>query len=370
MKKKKKSGTKILIILLILVIIVAGGILAYKIYTGKDDSDVLSIADNIFTPPAEKKEVQIFKGNDRPIAVMIDNHIDAMPQAGLNSAYLVYEFIVEGGETRLMELFKGVNLDKIGPIRSSRHYYLDYALENDAIYVHFGWSPQAKDDITKLGVNNINGIFESATSFKRSTDKQHSYLHSVTTTTDTIKQIAERKGYRTTSEQKSVLNYVGEEVNLDSDIEATKITIPYSTSNTVTYEYDEVTKRYTRYSRNVKQIDWATGETVTVKNIIVYNCYNWTLNDGENKGRQSLDNVKTLEGYYITNGKAIKITAEKTARNTQTVYKDLNGNEIEVNDGNTFIQICPRDSKVVIEPGEPKVEETVTNETITGNEIN
>ena len=42
------------------------------------------------------------------------------------------------------------------------------------------------------------------------------------------------------------------------------------------------------------------------------------------------------------------------------MYKDLEGNEIEVNDGNTFIQICPLDSKVKIEPGKPE-STTATN---------
>ena len=141
--------------------------------------------------------------------------------------------------------------------------------------------------------------------------------------------------------------------------------IPYSDYNTVSYEYDGVTKRYTRYSRNTKQTDWTTGETVTTKNIIVVKCRNWTLNDGSNAGRQSIDNIKTLEGYYITNGKAIQITAEKNSRSGQTVYRDLLGNEIDVNDGNTFIQICPIDSKVKIEPGVPD-ETTAT----IGNTIN
>ena len=53
-----------------------------------------------------------------------------------------------------------------------------------------------------------------------------------------------------------------------------------------------------------------------------------------------MDNVDTLDGYYITNGKAIEITCEKKSRSGQTVYKDMEGNEIEVNDGKTFIQIC------------------------------
>jgi hypothetical protein len=275
---------------------------------------------------------------------MIDNHNLAWPQAGLNKAYLVYEIIVEGGETRLMALFKGVSLDKIGPVRSSRHYFLDYALENDAIYVHFGWSPQAQSDITKLGVNNINGLTESSTSFWRVKDKYAP--HNAVTSTEKILEIANRKGYSTTSTKDSVLNYVADDVNLENGTTAQTVTIPYSSSNTVKYEYDETTSRYVRYSRGTKQVDWDTEETVTVKNIIVVKCKNTTLNDGTDKGRQTLDNIQTLNGYYITNGKAIEITAEKTSRSSQTVYRDLEGNEIEVNDGNTFIQICPIDSEI------------------------
>ena len=363
---KGSIGVKVLVGILILLIIVAGILLGMKVVKDKEQQGENQTGEtnteNGGTTVVEVKEPKIFKGNDRPIAVMIDNHKGAMPQAGLNDAYLVYEIIVEGGESRLMALFKGANLDKIGPVRSSRHYFLDYALENDAIYVHFGWSPQAQSDITKLGVNNINGISESSTSFWRTKDKYAP--HNVATSTEKILSIAQRKGYSTTSTKESVLNYVADEFNLEGDMEATKVTIPYSTSNTVEYEYDSTTKRYTRYSRDTKQVDWTTGETVTTKNIIVVKCENWTLNDGTNKGRQTLDNVKALSGYYITNGKAIEITAEKSSRAGQTVYKDLEGNEIEVNDGNTFIQICPIDSKVKIEPGKPEVVETtnVVNE--------
>ena len=360
----KSVGIKILITILIIAILVAGGLLVVKILndnnisvgqilTGKNE-------ENEETKVVEIKEPQIFKGTQRPIAVMIDNHKDAMPQANLSKAYMVYEIIVEGGETRLMALYKGQDLDKIGPVRSSRHYFLDYALENDAIYVHFGWSPQAKSDITKLGVNNINGIFyesrKSDSAFWRVKDK--SSPHNAVTNTSKILSIANSLNYRVTSSQKSVLNYVADDVELESNIIANTVTIPYSDSNTVKYEYDEENKNYIRYSRNKEQVDWDTKETVTTKNIIITFCKNTTLNDGENKGRQTLDNVKTLNGYYITNGKAIEITCEKTTRSGQTVYKDLDGKEIDVSDGNTFVQICPIDSKVTFEPGDTSIVET------------
>ena len=349
----KSNGVKILLILLVLVILVAGGLLIAKYL--QDGNLIIVNAQKDVTNTEEEskvveiKEPQIFKGTDRPIAVMIDNHKAAMPQANLDKAYIVYEIIVEGGETRLMALYKGQDLDKIGPVRSSRHYFLDYALENDAIYVHFGWSPQAKNDITKLGVDNINGISESSTSFWRVSDKYAP--HNAVTSTEKILQIAKRKEYRTTSKEKSVLNYVVDPVELKSDIDAQEVTIPYSTSNTVTYEYDKDQKRYIRYSRGTKQVDWDTKETVTTKNIIVVKAKNTTLDDGENKGRQTLDNVKTLNGYYITEGKAIEITAEKTTRSGKTIYKNANGDEIEVNDGNTFIQICPLDSDITFTSG-------------------
>ena len=272
---------------------------------------------------------------------------NARPQAGLNDAYMVYEIIVEGQQTRLMALFKGANLDKIGPVRSSRHYFLDYALENDAIYVHYGWSQKAKSDISSLGVNNINGISESSSSFWRVKDK--SAPHNVVTSTKKILEIAKRKGYSTTSNKESVLNYTAEEVNLEDGVSATNIKLPYSKSYSVSYKYDSETKKYTRYYNKTLQKDWKTKETVQTKNIIVTFAKNSLLNDGSGKDRQNLSNIGILDGYYITNGKAIKIKCTKTSRTAQTVYKDLEGNEIKVNDGNTFVQIVPLTSKVIIE---------------------
>ena len=372
------KGTTLLIVILSILVIVAGGMLIYKIINEKEESENVVADDNVDINEdkddkelvVEEKKPQIFNGNDRPIAVMIDNHSGAWPQANLNKAYLVYEIIVEGGETRLMAVFKGQDLEKIGPIRSSRHYFLDYALENDAIYVHHGWSPQAQSDISTLNVNNINGIQESSNDFWRVKDKQSP--HNMFTSTASILKIAERKGYAITSNKKSVLNYVARDVNLkekydntdktkesvsttsneESDnevIEANKIVIPHSTLQTVEYDYDENSKTYIRYARGKVQTDYITGENIQTKNIIITMCDNYTLDDSENKGRQGLKNIGTFDGYYITDGYAIPIKCVKESRTAQTQYKDLKGNIIEVSDGNTFINICPQNAKIEIE---------------------
>ena len=302
--------------------------------------------------PAEP-EIKIFSGNARPVSFMIDNNKNAQPQASLNKAYMVYEIIVEGGESRLMAIFKGVTADVVGPIRSARHYFLDYGMENDVIYAHLGMSPQAEAGFEQFGIDHVNGQIYDTGKARTSTSlywraKHKKAPHNAYTNTESILKIAQDKGWRTTSDKESVLNYVAEEVILDSEdaINVASVKIPYAKGHTVEYKYDAETQRYTRYSKGKKMSDETTGEDVTTKNIIITFAENYTLNDGENKGRQDVITVGALDGYYITNGKAIKIKCVKESREDQTVYTNLNGEEIKVNDGNTWVNVCPIDANV------------------------
>ncbi len=344
--KNGQAGTSVLVVILVILIIVAGSILAYKIIKDKQNQET-TVAEEVVKPKEEEKTIQIFQGNERPIAVMIDNHNGAWPQAGLQKAYMIYEIIVEGGETRLMALFKGAEAEKIGPVRSARHYFIDYAMENDAIYVHFGESPQASSDIKKYSVNEIDGITEDGTTFWRVKDK--AAPHNAVTSTAKLIESAKNKKYKMTSNKESILNYVTEEVNLEEAEQATSITIPHSDLQTVKYEYNAESKVYERQARGKTQTDWDTGSAITTKNILITFCDNYTLSDTEKKGRQGLKNIGTFDGYYITNGKAMPIKCIKEARDEQTKYQDLAGNEIKINDGNTFVNICPTTAQVVIE---------------------
>lgn len=353
---------KVIIAIAVIVVIAIIAAVAYNLlHTSSEEveaeqEETETVAEEI-VEEEEEPEIEIFSGDERPIAVMIDNNVNAQPQASIMKAYVVYEIIVEGNETRLMAIFKGADDDTLlGPIRSVRHYFLDYMMENDAVCAHLGQSPQAESDISIYDIDDINGqiydtgVARTSTSlFWRVSSK--SAPHNAYTSIGSLKQIMETKGYATTSTKDSVLNYVADEVTLDNDtdITANTVTIPYASSHKVKYVYDEETGRYTRYSKGALQTDETTGENITTKNIIVTFIYNYTLDDGEDKGRQDLDNVGTADGYYITNGKARKIYCKKDSRTAQTVYMDVYGNEIDVNDGNTFINIVPIDADVTFE---------------------
>ena len=368
MDKKMKLYIAIVVVIILALVAILGVKIFYKNQKGEDiwleqeekeESEEPTELEEEKPVTESKKESQIFHGNDRPIAFMIDNNVHAQPHANLNKTYLVYEIIVEGGETRLMALFKGVDVSKedvtVGPIRSARHYFIDYALENDAIYAHLGQSPQAESYIQNFNVADINGQIYDTGKARSSTslywrEKSKKAPHNAYTSIKSILEICKKKKYTTTSTKKSLLKYASNEVNLGENARvANSVNIPYGTNHVVKYVYDEASGRYTRYSKGKKQTDEATGQDITTKNILISFIKNTTLDDGEDKGRQDLDNFKTVDGYYITNGKAIKITCQKQFVGGQTKYVDNQGKEIEVNDGNTWINICPIDANVTFE---------------------
>ncbi len=167
------------------------------------------VEENIEEPEVDETADPFYQkvmAKERPIAVMIDNDADYKgPQAGLENAYMIYEIVVEGGNTRMMALYKEGFFGeenptdmRIGPVRSSRHYFLDFALENDAIYAHCGFSPKAQAEIASRGVNNINGIYESAP-FERYSEYNNSW-HNLYTSFDKLDSAADSHEYRRTTE--------------------------------------------------------------------------------------------------------------------------------------------------------------------------
>lgn len=296
-----------------------------------------------------KPKVKIIdeNSNSRPIAVSINNNHDAYPHAGLQEAYLCYELIAEGGITRILAFYKDKNIEKIGSVRSTRHYFLDYIMENDAIFVHYGQSPQALNDLEEYNIDNINGM-KDVKAFYRDKNANKIYEHTAFTKMSLINNEISNKKYRTTSEE-MLLKYSPIKVDYESDesvIAASSVSIEYSNYTTTKYVYDSENMVYKLYIDGKEHIDAVSKEQYTVKNIITYQVKNTSI---DTKGRQNLENIGSGEGYYITNGKAIKIKWEKKSRESKTKYTDINGNELIMNDGNTWIHIQPTSKKLKIE---------------------
>ncbi|MDD4407823.1 MAG: DUF3048 domain-containing protein [Bacilli bacterium] len=353
MKKKKKKKNKININkkanyilggIFLLILIFIG--IYYFIYN-KKPLDV-----NVEKEPKtveKEKSLQIvdLDSKTRPYAVMINNIGVARPlQSGLQDAYIMYEIIVEGGLTRYLALFIDKDIERIGSIRSARHYYLDYALENDAFYVHHGQSPQAQAQFSTLGVDRIE-VGDTKTGWR---DKKLKVASEHTLFTSTEKLAKGIGSKRTERKKELLLDYSIEEINLDKYNDAkiaNNVDIQYSNHVKSSYVYDSISKNYKRFVNGKKHIDYVTEKQYSFKNIITYQVKNYSIK-GDSSGRQDLNNIGEGTGYYITNGYAVPITWSKSSRSSQTVYKYQNGEEIIVNDGNTFIQIQPLNKSLII----------------------
>ena len=346
--KNKKIKKEYLLIIIVLVVVALLGTLIYLTTSKKNKNN--SENDNLTTTTTttvKKLNIVNEESKSRPYAIMINNVEGARRlQSGLQDAYMVYELMVEGGITRYLALFLDQTTERIGSIRSARHYYLDYALENDAIYVHHGYSPQAREDWSKLGVDRIE-VNESTTGWR---DKSASKTYEFTLFTN-IEKLGKGIGSKRTERNKDLLlNYSVDNIDIsqmEGAIPANKVDIKYSNNTTTNYKYDTDNNIYLRSVNNKSQNDYVTGKQLTVKNIIVYKV-KYSNIQGDDKGRQTIDNVGNGTGYYISNGYAVPITWKKDSRSSATIYKYNNGKEIQVNDGNTFIQIMPDNQTLAI----------------------
>ena len=337
---------KRLLILLMCVLIVFGGCSAKETAVISDGEEVIEI--NESEEIVENDFYKMATSPKRPIAVMIDNDSEASrPQIGLEDAYLVYEIIVEGGASRIMALFKNYRLEKVGPVRSARHYFLDYALENGAIYTHAGWSPQAQRDIGVYDVDNINGLIGNDTNnFWRDSTYDNTWHNLYTSTAKLSEYARSKKDYKMKASEGPVSFLKEDKVTGDTD--CTKLSFAYSQMYRVGFTYNPETAMYERIINGKPHLS-QTGKAFPAKNIIIYDVPNYTLNDGQNKGRQDLQNTGEGEGWYVSMGKAEKITCSKKSRTSKTLYKRADGTELEVNPGVTYIQIVPKGNAVNME---------------------
>ncbi len=150
------SKHKILLIILLIISILTG---CKKEDIKEPANNHMDFSDPLIVEKGEENTEIIIKGipsplsgiyadeekiNRRVVAVMFDNHPKARWQAGLKDAEIVYEFPVEAPYTRYLGLFLINDPESIGPIRSSRPYFVTKVLEYDAVYVRVGGSEQAK----------------------------------------------------------------------------------------------------------------------------------------------------------------------------------------------------------------------------------
>lgn len=282
----------------------------------------------------------------RPLAVMIGNTADALPQYGISSADVIYEVPVEGSYTRLMAIFQDYSgLEKIGSIRSCRHYFIYFAKEFDALYTHYGQAVYAEPILAQEDVHNLSGMDSSIESLMFYRDTNRKQPHNAFISEEGINKGIEKKGYRTELSEDYKGHYQFAEDGTEEELkdgEDAFVVSPGYFVNKPWFVYNKEDKLYYRYEFKDKQIDAATEEQLKFKNILVQYC-DWSYKD-EN-GYLDINTTSGGDGIYITNGKMKKVTWTKANENSPARYFDADGEEISINQGKTWVCVVRKDYK-------------------------
>jgi hypothetical protein len=283
---------------------------------------------------------------------MVDDLGPARPQSGFSSASVVWQAPAEGGIPRYMMIFQENIPTDVGPVRSSRYYYIAWAAEWRAVYAHAGGSPQALQTLRQKGNGQLvynADEFRWARSFWRV--KNRYPPHNLYTDGAHLRRLA--------TSLKAKDGPLTPVWKFGPDLlemyrprgGAIQVSYPY---NQITYKYDWLSNSYARgVTGEKKQRDGATGARVMPKNVVVMLMKFGPLNDGSKKHRLEAEVVGKGTAWIATNGTTIKGTWRKDSLTKPTQFFDANGKQVTLTVGQTFVQVLQTGSKVTIVPGGP-----------------
>jgi hypothetical protein len=340
------------------VLLVSGGALAYSVVRhskpkmAPSASAVLPSPSPSATPvPTPLTKASPLTGElidpalaNRPISgVMIENlYPDARPQSGLSQAGVVYEALAEGGITRFLALFGDGQPASIGPVRSLRPYYIDWALEFGASLSHAGGSSDALNLVGPLGVLDLNALIIGAPTYYRTSDRYAP--HNLYTSSALLDATNARHGYT------AVPTFSLSPRQADAPLATPThplINISFSSNAyAVSYHYVAATNNYSRYLGGIPHIDRGTAQPIMVKNIIIERLpvtYTPAPHDSQ------YINMPTVGSGQVTvlrDGTAIEGTWSKSSHNARTQLTDTSDKPIPLDLGNTWYEIVPTGNAV------------------------
>ena len=275
-----------------------------------------------------------------PVAIMIENAADAWPLSGLNKANLVIEAITEASIPRFVAIYaNNEKIEKIGPVRSARPYYLDWIEPFQPVYMHVGGSPESLNLLRQGAYDliNLDQFFHYQYYWR---DNKWRYApHNVYTSSELIQQVLEDKELTTPAD------YQMWKYKKDKDLEqrpeqVQDITVLYTNDYyRVDWQYNREENNYIRYQYNKIQ-QMSDGEWIKAKNIIVQ-VNNMIVLDSV--GRKRITTIGEGKAWVFRDGQTIEGKWVKEAKEKRTIYYDNNNNEIVFNGGMTWIEIIPNE---------------------------
>ncbi|MEA3463704.1 MAG: DUF3048 domain-containing protein [Patescibacteria group bacterium] len=269
-----------------------------------------------------------------PVAVIIENHIDARPPAGLAQANLVFEAEAEGGITRFLAVFslnaQEQNLKEIGPVRSARPYFIDWACELSALFIHCGGSPEALVKIIRENSFNLNEFYQGDYFWR---DKKKQAPHNIYISTDRINQYLSSQS----ANQGKFLSWqFKQDIALEERPLSSKIEIGFKNADfAVQWKYDRNNNDYLRYLAGEIHHD-VSGREIRAKNVIIEYVKARIIDD---ELRLKMDYIGEGKAVVCFDGKCQKGIWQKKLSSSRTRFYNNDKEEFKFNAGTIWIEV-------------------------------
>lgn len=310
--------------------------------TGTDPEEVVPENQNLLTGLADLSEEAIGK---RPVAVMVNNVEDALPQYGIAEADMIFETQVESDLTRFIAFYADyTKVPKVCAIRSCRYYHPAITEGFDAFYVHWGMDDTRRDYVDSLGVTRFDGMVDGNGLFGRDQDRIDSgYALEHTAYFDGTKfaSVVDSQGIRTELEEDKkgtafIFNGLEEQLKPEGE-DCTTVNVDFGKALS-TFTYDEDTNTYLKQMNGKAQVDGVQGTQLAFTNLFILETDISVRTDSQSGHKQiNWQGGPDYVGYYVSNGAVQKIRWSKETEEDYFHFYDENGEEISVNRGKSYI---------------------------------
>ncbi|MFB6225989.1 MAG: DUF3048 domain-containing protein [Candidatus Paceibacteria bacterium] len=294
-----------------------------------------------------------FEQNPKLAGMMIENHVESRPASGLSEARVVYEAPVEGNITRFLALYtKNQTVEKVGPIRSARPYFIDWVREyGDMMYAHVGGSPSALDYIKNIDINDLDQ-FSKGWYFWRSENRDQP--HNVYTSSDLWQKALEE--YSGSYEDKDYNSWAfanKEECRPKNTATSTEvnncsgsINLNFSSPHhKVRWQYNSSTDKYERFQSGKIHRD-KSGDAITADTVVIQHVDTEVI---DQVGRLNMSTTGTGKAVFLMKGHKIEGEWKKDSRSSRTKFFNSEGDQIKLQPGKIWIEVVNQRTSVKLE---------------------
>ncbi len=283
-------------------------------------------------------------------AIMLENTPDARPQSGLKDSGVVYEAVAEGGITRFLAVYQEQQPGLIGPVRSLRPYYIDWAAPYDASIAHIGGSYNALNEVRSGAYKDIDEFFNADT-YYRADDR--AAPHDVYTSFERLNKLNEAKGYTSSTftgfpriaiPSKSAIKPKKTEPAPAPLPAANSIQVEVSSGlYNSSYTYDPGNKFYIRSQNGEAHVDREAGQITPRVVIVIKVPSSIGFEDGY---REQMQTIGSGEAFIFQNGTVTTAGWTKTDKKSQLRFVDGAAIDIPLERGQTWITAIQPDKAV------------------------